>query len=453
MALYVKSQDLFEKSQSNNYTQEDMFKGKTILNSYDPSEAIDNVLEHLFCKISKDANVIIEKMQRIVRDDNLLRKELGLHEQSYKEYIASDANELINGIETFKDKDNCESKVFKQSLCSVFCSTDVFLRKYEESVVTLPKGYQTTQDKSQIGHHYYSYNANDNNDNVDGLFSVFNVDTEKELKVKIRYTRHFLPIDNNGMIETDTLYIEPLSGSQSYLTMLDNITPGNDDGLLTKLVENALLRILVIDERVHKFLFDHPKLIATFSVMGMWVLNTTDNPNPNGATLSKPLNKFNNAQTEILHRGLLEDKDETLKYIRKLFEKNKDELVLEKPASEEVSSNIKIYLDNLKVEHYFPGNFDIIIIHQGVIDKWFPKDANNSAVVAMFLEWLKRVDKAGTRRHVVVTTGRGKPDSIPANACILPFSSIENCLFKQYPEKLILTNTIMSLCRKDLKND
>ena len=47
--------------------------------------------------------------------------------------------------------------------------------------------------------------------------------------------------------------------------------------------------------------------------------------------------------------------------------------------------------------------------------------------------------------RVVVTTGRGRPENIPADEKVLPFSVIESSLFKRYPEKLIFVNTIMNL--------
>ena len=47
--------------------------------------------------------------------------------------------------------------------------------------------------------------------------------------------------------------------------------------------------------------------------------------------------------------------------------------------------------------------------------------------------------------YTVVTTGRGRPDNIPKWAKVLPFSSVETFLFRRYPEKMSLVNTVMSI--------
>lgn len=91
-------------------------------------------------------------------------------------------------------------------------------------------------------------------------------------------------------------------------------------------------------------------------------------------------------------------------------------------------------LDDIKYK------FDILIIHQGLLDKWLPGEMKTSAGVDFFLDSLKEYF-----RYVVVTTGRGKPANIPLDARVIPFSCIESFLFQKYPEKLLLTDTIMNL--------
>ena len=84
------------------------------------------------------------------------------------------------------------------------------------------------------------------------------------------------------------------------------------------------------------------------------------------------------------------------------------------------------------------GSYDILIIHQGIIDKWC--SAHDKTVVGTLLKNLRqRVP------FVVVTTGRGRPDNIPDDARVLPFTSVESTIFRKYPEKLVLVNTVMNI--------
>ena len=84
--------------------------------------------------------------------------------------------------------------------------------------------------------------------------------------------------------------------------------------------------------------------------------------------------------------------------------------------------------------------FDILIIHQGLIDKWLPHVGTDCAKVESFIKRLKEFVP-----YVVITTGRGTPANIPDSARILPFSVVETALFKKYPEKMVLVDTIMNI--------
>ena len=90
---------------------------------------------------------------------------------------------------------------------------------------------------------------------------------------------------------------------------------------------------------------------------------------------------------------------------------------------------------------------DILIVHQGILDKWYPEFKNPNDM-SKLLEGLKKLVK-----YVVVTTGRGTPENIPEEAHLLPFAVVESTLFKKYPEKLILTDTIMNVLPVGKKND
>lgn len=251
-------------------------------------------------------------------------------------------------------------------------TSDVFLRKYEERIVTLPRQYKgaATPKASLLE------------------FGDFGVDiacgaTAGPIQhADISYNRH----------DTDDapLYSEPLSGSQTYLNALSNLS-GDDTQWAMRLAENGLLRIAIIDERVRAFIAEHGEEIKrTYASMHIAVVDTSLPP--------------------------------TIKA---------DEAVLP---------------DLMKLPFIVdPGDddFDLVVIHQGIIDKWWP-GKHGKDEVRDILHSLRNPTGGGSR-FVVVTTGRGRPDNIPDNEKVLAFSSVEAFLFKRYPEKLNLVNSLMNI--------
>lgn len=254
-------------------------------------------------------------------------------------------------------------------------TSDVFLRKYEERIATLPLQYQgVARPKKPILHF--------NDFDVDIAYGAATPDRP----VDISYNRH--------STDNAPLYSEPLSGSQTYLNSLSDLSE-EDSQWAMRLAENGLLRIVIIDERVRAFIADHGKEIKeTYESMRIAVVDT------------------------------------------------------EKPPRFDASGA----LPDFKDWTYVAGgsgdfNFDLIIIHQGIIDKWWIDHSKKK--VADILKKLRiRKDaqkNESQNRFVVVTTGRGRPDNIPENEKVLAFSSIEAFLFKRYPEKLNLVNSLMNI--------
>ena len=247
-------------------------------------------------------------------------------------------------------------------------TSDVFLRKYEERIVTLPKQYQISK--------------------VDGSsskipFGNLHLRIVKGMeKADISYNRH--------AIDDAYLYSEPLSGSQSYLNALANIKQG-DNELAMRLAETGLLRIVIIDERVCSFITKHDFMRPIYDSMRIAVVDTEK---------SSP----------VIDGKIASSK---LKYVAGMPPGN-------------------------------PNDFELLIIHQGVIDKWWPNHTKED--VKLILSGLReRHDGREFARFVVVTTGRGRPDNIPDDEKVLPFSLIESLLFRRYPEKVTLVNTVMNI--------
>lgn len=254
-------------------------------------------------------------------------------------------------------------------------TSDVFLRKYEERIVTLPHQYKGVAKPQSPILKFEDF----------GVAITYGAAGGAD-KADISYNRHSR--------DDAPLYSEPLSGSQTYLNALSDLT-GDDALWAMRLAENGLLRIVIIDERVRAFIADHGEEIRkTYESMHLAVVDTTKPPR---------------------------------------FDANG-------------------ILPEFKDWDYVAGasgdfDFDLIIIHQGVIDKWWA-DHSKKKVAEILGELRKR--KGGQKgepqnRFVVVTTGRGRPDNIPENEKVLAFSAIEAFLFKRYPEKLNLVNALMNI--------
>ena len=269
-----------------------------------------------------------------------------------------------------------------EKLNSAYLTSEVFLRKYEENISTLPPFYrESTTESGDAG----------NIDSPLDKVKRYTDDAKGADGIIARYVRH-----DNGKGD---FYAEALSGSQSYLNALVQFN-WTDSELVTRLAENALLRVLIIDERVCNFLKVRPNELAACRKMRIFAVDVDGN------------------NTEFIpqnHRGFVEVKKPT--------------------KSEKQDESEKESKKGFGIE---ADNYDILIIHQGIIDKWI--DAHDDKKVKPLLDAFKKVVP-----YVVVTTGRGRPDNIPDDARVLPFSTIESTLFRKYPEKLVLVNTVMNI--------
>lgn len=294
-----------------------------------------------------------------------------------------------------------------------------FLSRYEERVVTVPPtfgGLPSTDTKGmEIDNSKFQWTRKHNSGGSEAVLTacfsadrgyVKNMIRTNLARVKgafgICYLRHGDSKDaadtpsNQSNLKDVSLYLEPLSGAQSYLSSLialqrnivDFSRVRSDERLtvireITGLMENALMRILLIDERATKFANEHAEVFQIFRDTRIFVC---DEHNP-------AVSKLGN-----------------------------EDFAISFDSTGQMTAN----------------DFEIVIIHQGIVDKLL--NDHSQAAVGEFLKKL-----INTFRYVVVTTGRGTPANIPAMARVLPFSVVENTLFKRYPEKILLVDTIMNI--------
>ena len=293
-------------------------------------------------------------------------------------------------------------------------TSDVFLRKYEERIVTLPLQYKSEVKKKS------------------SLLSF------KDIGVNIDYSVSYGDISyNRHSTDSAPFYSEPLSGSQTYLNALSDLS--NDDAKWAmRLAENGLLRIVIIDERVYAFIKDHgEEIIKTYESMHIAVVDT-----------ERPYDHLSKGTTS------LPDFKDWYYVAGGRHADNADKHSEEQPDdhSQSAADGDKVGIasachDDSNFDYDFDYDFDLVIIHQGIIDKWWP-DKHNKSDVEGILDDLRTRNSAhqnAPNRFVVVTTGRGRPDNIPDNEKVLAFSMIEAFLFKRYPEKLNLVNSIMNI--------
>ena len=309
-----------------------------------------------------------------------------------------------------KDNDSAIDKLIEYILTVILKQAEAFLRKYEEEIATLPKGFSVESNGTS-----FSWEWDAGRQEID--FTCDQATRNAHVNEDFCYFRH-------GEKAFPTLidsYYEALSGAQcsfnalvpfqnavSIVDVAERRANGEEihDRLylqnknivvrfMTRLVENSTLKMLIIDERVKKFMDDHSNVRNNIGGLGIVVRDHNDNA------------------------------------VRDMFSEDEGKNFLDINFSDDVSADAKTKVC-LKT-------FDIIVIHQGIIDKLLKNHESKESVGA----WLEKMESF--QRYVVITTGRGSPANIPDEARVLPYSVIESSILQRFPEKMILVDTIMNL--------
>lgn len=298
----------------------------------------------------------------------------------------------VGAIEDFDDED-CDYWLgrFENYISSTIVDqAEAFLSKYEERYVTLPVIPERKNDDTGCA---------EGNSSPSFSWGKLNLIVTSESKVRDRavvnndicYFRHGTKTQTN----IGDNYYEPLSGSQStfnaFASLRRDLKRSNDAAVhceivrfLTRLVENAAMRVLIVDERVAKFVRDHSEV------------------------------------GDILGGLRIAVADDTELNVMRMF------------SSERIDDSLLFSGVELK-------KFEIVVIHQGIIDKLLHGHEDKIKVKV----WLDGLVKK--LHYVVITTGRGSPANIPDTARVLPYSVIENSILQRYPEKILLVDAIMNI--------
>lgn len=334
--------------------------------------------------ISEDGGVIAGEVVQLTRSE-MIRRQLGIW--CDRDYPSEEDRLCMQTMKSWLEALDVDSldmdvprelKDFIDYLGGIiFDQAKAFLCKYEERYVTLPEAMEvklsaSTEKTCSVGDQRVVFTSKDDRKNSPSFANA------------IAYWRH-----ENYKTERKNhpVYLEALSGAQSYFSVFSELGQSANDGtgedlnredtgLVAKLIECGLFKVLIVDERVSRFVAEHEDVKKAFSHIGIDVLD---------ADSSKTIEMFKAQQSLAL------------------------------------------------VE------YDIAIVHQGIIDKRL----HDFGALADVDAFCRRMEE--NVPFFAITTGRGTPSTIPPNARVLPFSVVESTLFTRYPEKFILVDTIMSL--------
>lgn len=260
------------------------------------------------------------------------------------------------------------------------------LVKYEEDIETLPRVYKSkTETKTQVQE--ISINCFKIIQASEKLLEEYlkdNIGLDFNEK-HIVYKRHGLDTPQN--IGKYKGFSEAVSGAQSYFHLLLNNLENDSyvsQKLVLQLVENGLMRGIIVDERAFKFYSNCDEDIKKrFDISGIRFFQNVE------MKKNKVVSKKQNQNDSILNASGLG-----------------------------------------KNEYHF------IIIHQGIVDKI---KENKEEIINQIKNNVK---------IYIITSGRGKPSDLESHTKFIPFSNIENYIMKTYPEKFVLSTLINTVVTK-----
>ena len=360
-----------------------------------------------------DESERVTNVEKLKRDLEELDSQLDrVEDEASEEYrkINDKCREIQNKIDEVSKGGNSHIAHLIGYLDSYCEQIKKLLSKYAEEIATLPAGFSKSSRAGGVK-------------DLDWTEANVSKDAEK----RIRYVRH------GATINPHDIYLEALSGTQSYLSTLER-TSRADYPLLSRLIENAILRVLIVDERSREFLDKHAAMEADFARMNIFVADDKKVDTELAILVASDgkdsVPSDSNAPVPLVTG--VQDKCRVMLKSRTIFNARTGYI-------HDKSSTAR--LDAIKsAQKRYHDRYDIIVIHQGIIDKWLPGASHDKNKVASFLDALKQVF-----RFVVITTGRGTPANIPASGRVLPFSTIQTTLFRKYPEKMILIDAIMNI--------
>lgn len=205
-------------------------------------------------------------------------------------------------------------------------------------------------------------------------------------------------------------YGESLSGGLSYwTTFVDALSGPNSERairFILSLMEQALMRIYLVDERIQDWYHTLPKEVAGYLIQQRLFVSYLEAPLKYDQKKEPPHALY--AQVKVSRYGL-----------------------------DSHFSN-EAYFSMITANRRIDRKIDLLILHQGILDKW---KSNPAETLKGLLYWKESVP------FWVITSGRGTPTNLPQGIKFLPFSAVEACINGIHFEKLPLVRQIYSLKR------
>jgi hypothetical protein len=206
--------------------------------------------------------------------------------------------------------------------------------------------------------------------------------------------------------QSGLLFSGSLSGSlpsHNTLTALNRVSQTHQDAWrLLEVIEHALLRVAVCDERVEAWC--ESRNAATNAILRRVFPVFLHEPSSYKQATS-PVHGYWGSLRFHSGRWRLDLRDES-------------------------SENARGLLGVAFANDPWPVAAEVLLIHQGILDKW-----TASREVNVGLELLDVKDEIP---WIAVTSGRGKPEQIPYGVRFLPFTGLQACLINERFDKLLL---------------
>ncbi|MEM7106126.1 MAG: hypothetical protein AAF502_23540 [Bacteroidota bacterium] len=237
----------------------------------------------------------------------------------------------------------------------------------------------------------------------------YDVDNPQVDTLPIVYSRH-----GSAKKDQNKIHLELLSGSQISFSILKE--PPDDDyfffKLLLQLIENALPVIMVLDERLGRFVDKYkdvlPKRLQNINIIVPISISYASK------NISIPIAKSISGKDEV-----------------EILVSESDPVVIKYDGSRFSD----FHLDKSKNRG---PRINTLIMHYAVLEKLFNEKQRREFVLKV-----KEIIPS-----VIITSGRGEPSDLGNSVKFLPYSNIESFLLQPYPEKFLLTQIIMKAILK-----
>jgi hypothetical protein len=207
--------------------------------------------------------------------------------------------------------------------------------------------------------------------------------------------------------QSGLLFSGSLSGSlpsHNTLIALNRASQTHQDAWrLLEVIEHALLRVAVCDERVHAWC-EHSRNAATNAILRRVFPVFLHEPS-SYKQATKPVHGYWGSLRYHSGHWRLDLRDE---------------------GSENARGLLAVAFAN----DPWPVAAEVLLIHQGILDKWTASREVNAS--------LELLDVKDEIPWIAVTSGRGKPEQIPYGVRFLPFTGLQACLINERFDKLLL---------------